>query len=273
MLRFLPPGVGRTPPEVEVGYVLSHAGRRYSVAGGTRTGNQYRANFDVLHVDQVLPLVAVADGMGDGPGATLAGDTAVRTLVDAVRGAVRGAVRDAGHPVDVGLLRAAVAEAQTRVRTAGGDLKGLTGATLTALVPGTDGGPGWIVQLGDSRAYRLRDGLLELLTTDHNRAWLSAVHGGQPGEAPRYQLTRFVGHPADPEPDLLSVSLRPGDVYCLCTDGVSEAVSHSRLARRLGSGLDPIKIVHDLLSDVLAAGGRDNATVTLLRVEPDPVPT
>lgn len=258
-----PAGFGRSPAEGEVGRVVDYAGRRFSIAGGTRIGHRYRANFDVLHVDTVLPFVAVADGLGDGPGSTLAGTTAVQTLVSAVHAA--------GRQIGPDRLRAAIVDAQARVRAAGAEVGGLTGATLTALVADAQGTDGWIAQIGDSRAYRLRNGLLELLTSDHNRAWLQAVHGARPGDPPlaaaRYQLTRYVGHPADPEPDLLYVSLRPGDVYCLCTDGVSELLDHPRLARRLGADADPVKIVHVLLSDALAAGGQDNATVAVVRVE------
>lgn len=234
------------------------------MAGGTRIGHRYRANFDVLHVDPVLPLVAVADGLGDGPGSRLAGTTAVQTLVSAVHAAP-------DRQIGPDRLRRAITDAQAQVRAASAEFEGFTGATLTALVADTQGTDGWIAQLGDSRAYRLRDGLLELLTTDHNRAWLYAVHGPRPGDPPpaaaRYQLTRFVGHPAGPEPDLLYVSLRPGDVYCLCTDGVSESLDHARLARRLSADADPVKIVHVLLSDALAAGGQDNATLAVVRVE------
>ena len=259
-----PPGLGRPPADSEVGRVVEYAGRRFSVAGGTRIGPRYSANYDVLHVDPVVPFVAVADGLGDGPGSALAGTTAVQTLVTAVRAA--------GREIGATRLRAATAQAQAQVRAAGVGAEGLTGTTLTALVADPGGEDGWLVQLGDSRAYRLRDGLLELLTADHNRAWLHAVHGGRPGEPPsaaaRYHLTRYVGHPADPEPDLLYVALRPGDVYCLCTDGVSELVEHPRLARRLGADADPVKIAHMLLSDAMAAGGRDNATLAVLRVEP-----
>jgi hypothetical protein len=132
---------------------------------------------------------------------------------------------------------------------------------------------GWIVQIGDSRAYRLRDGLLELLTVDHTAAWLGAVYGWYPADSPaaaaaRYQLTRYVGHPAMPEPDLLNVSLRPGDVYCLCTDGVAEQLDYQRLSGRLGAAGNLLETVRSVLADTLVAGGRDNATIAVLRVEP-----
>lgn len=263
------------PVEGDVTRVFPHAGHRLEVAAGTRVGHRYRANFDVLHVDPKLPFVAVADGMGDGRGSTVAGDTTMETIV--------AAVRAAGPDVGPDELRAAVAEAQTRVRAAGRELGELTGCTFTGLIAAPEtyaegGGPveayAWIVQLGDSRAYRLRDGLLELLTVDHTAAWLGAVYGWYPADsaqaaAARYQLTRYVGHPSAPEPDLLHVSLRPGDIYCVCTDGVAEQLDYQRLANRLGTAGSPGESVRGILADTLAAGGRDNATVAVLRVRSD----
>ncbi len=232
---------------------------RLRTAADSQVGNRYRANFDVLHVDPRRPFVVVADGMGDGPGSAAAGRTAVDVVTRAVGDAAAGP----------GLLRAAVAEAQSGVRAAGARLGGLTGCTLTAFVAG-DTADAWIAQIGDSRAYRLRDGLLELLTVDHTAAWLGALYGWYPADSPeaaaaRYRLTRYVGHPGEPEPDVLNVSLRAGDVYCLCTDGLSEQVSYERLRDRL-SLPDPAAAVTQLLMETLAAGGRDNATVAVIRI-------
>lgn len=360
-------GPDRLPAEGDVARAFQHAGHRLLVAGGTRVGHHYPTNFDVLHVDPRLPFLAVADGMGGGRGSAVAGSTTMETIV----AAVRAAAPDVGPDT----LRAAVAEAQARVRAAGAELAELTGCTFTGLIavpaaaerldgptrrdgagpgprslpggasaaprttgsasrgrgplaPGADtgspaallargsaltratplarsappvgwaapaarsapdasaavgsdpdsGGPdhtaasAWIVQIGDSRAYRLRDGLLELLTVDHTAAWLGAVYGWYPADSPaaataRYQLTRYVGHPGAPEPDLLHVSLRPGDVYCLCTDGVAEQLDYQRLADRLGAATSPVETVRRVLADTLVAGGRDNATIAVLRVE------
>nr|MDT0656648.1 serine/threonine-protein phosphatase [Micromonospora sp. DSM 115978] len=286
-------GPDRRPAEGDVARTFDHLGVRISVAGGTRIGNRYPANFDVLHVDRTTPFLAVADGMGGGEGSAVAGSTAMTTFV--------AAVRAVGTAIGPEHLRAAVEQAQNRVRDAGNRLGELTGCTLTALITGPAGPaawspgsptwnapttmwnptvrsgpprsrPGWIVQLGDSRAYRLRDGRLELLTVDHTEAWLGTLHGWYPAGSPeanaaRYRLTRYVGHPDSPEPDLLNVSLLPGDVYCVCTDGVTDEIGYAVLARRLATDADPIKIVHGLLVDALAAGGRDNATLAVLRVE------
>lgn len=223
-------------------------------------GNRYPANFDVLHLDAERPLVVVADGMGGGRGSAVAGRTAVDVFVAEAAPSPRA-------------LRAAVAEVQSRVLAAGAELGELTGCTLTAFVAGEAGETegAWIVQLGDSRAYRLRNGLLELLTTDHTIAWLGAVYGWWPADSPeahaaRYRLTRYAGHPDAPEPDVLNVTLRPGDVYLLCTDGLAEQVGYDRLGEALQGKPDPGEAVTALLRESLAAGGDDNATAAVIRV-------
>jgi serine/threonine protein phosphatase PrpC len=237
--------------------------RRLSVAGATDVGRRYPANFDVMHVDGERPIVVVADGMGAGRGSAVAG----RTAVD---GFVAGA-RAAGARPEAAALRAAVAEIQRQVGRAGADLGELTGCTLTALV-GCEPDAAWIAHVGDSRAYRWRDGLLEQLTVDHTMAWIGAVNGWYPFDSPqaardRYHLTRYVGHPDEPEPDLMYVSLRPGDVLCLCTDGIAEQVPYRRLAEVLGGDRPAGDMVGRLVADAAAAGGSDNATAVVIAVD------
>jgi PPM family protein phosphatase len=231
-------------------------------AGGTEVGRRYRANFDVLYLAGDPPWAVVADGMGDGQGSAVASRTAVDVLV--------AHLRDAGEALGPDLLRSAVARAQERVRAAGTRIAGLTGCTLTALLP-TGTGDAWIAHVGDSRVYRQRAGLLELLTTDHTAAWLGAVYGWYPADSPeaaaaRCRLHRYIGHPGAPEPDVLNVRLLPGDVLCVCTDGLAEQVTYQRLGQVLAGSGPPREQVDTLLADSLAAGGRDNATVAVLRV-------
>ncbi|WP_430786402.1 PP2C family protein-serine/threonine phosphatase [Actinoplanes sp. G11-F43] len=246
------------------------AGRRLSAVAGSVVGNRYRANFDVLHLDDEIPLAVVADGMGDGPGSTAAGRTAVETFV-----------REASGDTPA-VLRNAVAEVQKAVREAGRRIPDLTGCTLAALV--ADSGRGmtttgrvvdeaaaWIVQLGDSRVYRMRAGCFELLTTDHTAAWLGVLNGWYaPGSREayrdRHRLTRYAGHPAMPEPDLLNISLRPEDLLLICTDGVSDQVDDRALEQLLTGEPDPAGAVERLLTLTLDKGGDDNATAVIIAV-------
>ncbi|WBB72024.1 serine/threonine-protein phosphatase [Micromonospora sp. WMMD1128] len=257
----------RRPLDQPVGVARRLAAGRFTVeiAGGSVVGHHYPENYDVLHVDETLPLAVVCDGMGEGDGSRVAGATATRTFVEQVRAA--------WPTVDAAGLRTAAAVAQTRVRQAGAALVGLTGCTLTALVVEPDGGQGWLVQIGDSRAYRLRDGLLELVTVDHTMAWLGVLHGWWPAGSPeavraRYQLLRYVGHPDRPDPDLLAVPLRRGDTWLLCTDGVSDQLGYHRLRDLLAARRDPKRTAQALLDASLDAGGDDNATAVVLRVHP-----
>jgi serine/threonine protein phosphatase PrpC len=225
------------------------------------TGKRYDDNYDALLLDPATPIAAVADGMGDGPGSALASHRTAQVFG-----------REAAGADSPAALRAVVSQIQVSVRRDGRDLHELTGCTLTAFT--TDDDAAWIVQLGDSRAYRLRDGLLELLTVDHTVAWLGILHGWFPvdsdeANAARHRLTRYIGHPDAPEPDVMSVTLRPGDVYLLCTDGVSDQLSYERLTQILSSTTadDPAAAAHILLDETIEAGGEDNATAVVIRVE------
>jgi PPM family protein phosphatase len=247
-------------------FTVRDGDRTLTFAGGTEIGRRYHANFDVFHLGDDPPLAVVADGMGDSEGSAAASNVAVQVFVAEIT-----EIRMTHRPLSPAAIRDAVAVAQQRVLAAGARIGGLTGCTLTALVP-DKAGDAWIAQIGDSRAYRYRNGLLELLTVDHTAAWLGAVYGWYPADSPqaaaaRYRLHRYLGHPDSPEPDVLNVALRPGDVLCVCTDGLAEQVSYQRLSQVLGSGHRLNEMVDLLLADSLAAGGRDNATLAMLRVD------
>ncbi|MBY8850164.1 protein phosphatase 2C domain-containing protein [Saccharothrix sp. MB29] len=225
-----------------------------SAAAGSEVGNRYRANFDAFSLSSDPLLAVVADGMGDGPGSAMAGRTAVDLVVERARGRKEG-------------LSEAVAEAHRLVFDFGRDNGVLAGCTVTALAECPDGF--WLAQIGDSVVPVAR---WAAGAADHrpHDGWLGAVHGWYPfdsaeARAARYHLTRFVGHFEAPEPDLLRVGVRSGDVLLLCTDGVAEQVPYRRLAEVLGSGAPPEEAVRALLDDAEAAGGRDNATAIVVR--------
>ncbi len=227
-------------------------------AAGSVVGRRYADNFDVVHLTEEPLLAVVADGMGDGEGSRTAGRTAVDVFVDRV-----------GAATDAATFREAVAEAQLQVSAAGRRIGELTGCTLTALAASPSGL--WLVQIGDSRGYRLRAGLLEQLTVDHTMAWLGAVNGWYAFDSPeaaaaRYQLTRYIGHPGHPEPDVLNIGPRAGDVLLLCSDGVPDQVPYQRIREVLAWPAPPADQVRRLLADTESAGGRDNATAVVVHV-------
>ena len=234
-------------------------------AVGSEVGRRYRANFDVAHLDLDPLLAVVADGMGDSDGSALAGRTTVDTFVERDPG--RAGEDRAGDDPGGGLGRAGPGGRDRPTRRRYGRLH-----ADRADRGRRQGGDGlWITQLGDSRVYRFRDDLLELLTVDHTMAWLGVAHGlyafdSPQAKAARYNLTRYVGHAARPEPDVLSVVTAPGDVYLLCSDGVAEQVPYQRIREILRLHIEPGAMVERLLAAADVAGGQDNATAIVVRV-------
>src|SRR5207245_6156275 len=108
-------------------------------------------------------------------------------------------------------------------------LRGM-GTTCTALV--LRGSRAWIAHVGDSRAYRIRDGSVEQLTSDHSLAHRGAAYA--------HILTRALGVQPDVEVDLIPVStgLRAGDVFLLCSDGLWGQVSDADIAAIVAADSD-----------------------------------
>lgn len=143
-----------------------------------------------------------------------------------------------------------------------------TSTTVTAGV--FDGDALHVGHVGDSRAYLLRDGELEALTSDHTLVQ-SLVDEGRITEQEarvhphRNLILKAVDGHRDPEPDLFSVPLRPGDRLLLCSDGCSGSVDPSELATLLGDGAVG-DAAHALVRAALDGGSTDNVTVVIAEV-------
>jgi protein phosphatase len=229
---------------------------------GTDTGRQRRANED-SHLARA-PLFVVADGMGGAQ----AGEVASRIAVESFEGGLQGA----GEP-EVALAQLAH-EANARIHELShshAEQAGM-GTTLTAFYVGERDVS--IAHVGDSRAYRLRDAELTRLTEDHSLVDELLRQGRlTPEEAlehpQRSVITRALGPEGFVEVDTRSYSAHDGDVYLLCSDGLTTMVPEERLAELLIAYAP--KSLRDageaLIAAANEAGGRDNITVLLLRVE------
>jgi protein phosphatase len=208
---------------------------------------------------------AVADGLGGHQGGEVASAAAVEPLA-ALDG--RG-FADPGEAAEA--LAVAIRQANTAIldQAAGNpELWGM-GTTLTAAALAGDRRL-QLAHVGDSRAYLLRDGALDQLTTDHTVVG-ELVRRGRltPGQAAvhpdRSILTRAVGLdptvPVDlPDP----LELHPGDQVLLCSDGLTEAVGDDRIADLLSTATDGDAACRSLIDAANAAGGPDNITVVLI---------
>src|SRR4051794_26903866 len=226
----------------------------------TDTGRQRHANEDSYFAR--APLFAVADGMGGAQ----AGEVASRIAAEAF-GPEEGWE---GSPE--GYLRSIAQSANERIhRLAKADsTRSGMGTTLTAAL--LDGDEVSLAHVGDSRAYRFRDGELKLLTSDHSLVEELRRQGRLTDEQAedhpqRSIITRALGPESDVVVDTMTYRARPGDVYLLCSDGLTTMVKEARIAEILSATDDLDEAVDRLVADANAAGGRDNITVVAFRLE------
>jgi PPM family protein phosphatase len=227
---------------------------------GTDTGRQRRANEDSLLAR--APLFLVADGIG----CARAGEVASRIAVESFQ----GGVQDASAPE--GALAELTREANARIHELShshAEQAGM-GTTLTAIYVGERDVS--IAHVGDSRAYRFRNGELLRLTDDHSLVDELLRQGRlTPEEAvehpQRSVITRALGPEGAVEVDTRSYTARGGDVYLLCSDGLTTMLAEERLAELLGAGETLRDTGEALIAAANEAGGRDNITVVLLRLE------
>ena len=227
---------------------------------GTDTGRQRRANEDSMLARP--PLFVVADGMGG----ARAGEVASRLAVESFQGGLPDTADAEGN------LAAYARQANVSIHElsqANAEHAGM-GTTLTAVYVGTEEVA--IAHVGDSRAYCLRGGELLRLTDDHSLVDELIRQGKLTAEEAvehpqRSVITRALGPEPEVEIDTRSYRARDGDVYLLCSDGLTTMVPDERLAGILLAHPRLRDAGEALIAAANEAGGRDNITVVLLRVE------
>jgi serine/threonine protein phosphatase PrpC len=228
-------------------------------AARTDTGRQRHTNEDAYFARS--PAYAVADGM---VGAQ-AGEVAARIAADEFEANLReeGTAEERLSRM-AGEANRKIYELAKTDSSRSGMGTTLTGALLTDSEIS-------IVHVGDSRAYLFRDDTLRQLTRDHSLVEELRRHGRitteEAEEHPqRSIITRALGPDADVEPDVQTHQMRSGDVFLLCSDGLTSMVREDRMQEIL-SGRESLRSAADALVDEAnAAGGRDNITVVAFRV-------
>ena len=224
------------------------------------TGRRRSENEDSSYVR--VPLFMIADGMGGAQAGEVASRIAVETFQEGMP--------DGPDPVGE-RLAAVIAEANRRVYDAAAADDGLAGMGTTCTAAYLDETEVVVAHVGDSRCYRLRDGLLEQLTDDHSLVG-ELVRRGQltdeeaEAHPQRSIITRALGPEAEVEVDRMTFAAQDGDLYLLCSDGLTDMLPDARIAEIL-TGEGPLAGRADALVDAAnAAGGRDNITVVLFAV-------
>jgi protein phosphatase len=214
-------------------------------------------------------LFVVADGMGGARGGEVASRIVVQSLPEVIDSMLR--LRPGGGPYDVDqMLYDAIARANHNVymqKVENQDLRGM-GTTCVAAIVNDDHLT--IGNVGDSRIYMLRQGLLQQLTEDHSEVYEQVKAGNMTREEARLskfrnRITRFIGARADVEPDVATFPLAQGDTVLICSDGLTVELSDARIARILATYPDPQQTCEQLVAAALQHGGSDNVTVVVLR--------
>ncbi len=222
-------------------------------AGSTDVGRQRHTNEDALLVSP--PFFAVADGMGG----ARAGEVASQLAMEAF-----GADRATDlSPED--RLAAIARDANRRIYDLASqdETRRGMGTTLTAAIVSDDEVS--IGHVGDSRAYRLREGELEQLTRDHSLvAELERTGQISPEAAEHHPQRSIITRALGPEPevrvDTMTVPAKAGDVFLLCSDGLHGYVDEKEIARLLARG-SPERASAELVELTLQNGAPDNVTV------------
>lgn len=233
---------------------------RLAWGGATDQGRIRANNQDAMYADSGL--FVVADGMGGHQGGEVAANLAVRTVAQA-------------DPEGLAQLRDAITEANRVVHETAieqPELHGM-GTTLTTLAVSreTESPQFVLLNVGDSRIYRHRDGQLEQLTEDHSYVAELVRRGEIDEEAAtvhpyRNMLTRAIGVHAEVEIDEWVLDPVAGDRFMLCSDGLTNELDDSEIAEQLALEQDPSATAKALVGLANKRGGRDNSTVLIVDV-------
>jgi PPM family protein phosphatase len=213
------------------------------VGSSSEIGHVRRRNEDSLLVLADVGVYAVADGLGGHP----AGDVASQTAVARLRELLADGLPEGEDPEKV--TSSTLAAVHAAVIAAAQQDPERSGMATTAVLATVRGDTLYVGHVGDSRAYLLRDGVLQALTKDHGM-------GGY--------LTQALGLDRQVSPDVTEVGLRSADRVLLCTDGLTNMLADPELEAIMRDGDDAQAVCDALVDAALDAGGVDNVTVIVL---------
>jgi serine/threonine protein phosphatase PrpC len=226
----------------------------------TDTGRQRRGNEDSAFAR--APLFVIADGMGGAQAGEVASKIAVEVF--------EGGLPEQGTPEERLVESAQAANRRIYEISSTEHERAGMGTTLTAVY--VDDADIAVAHVGDSRAYLYRDGELARLTQDHTLVEELVRRGKlteeQAAEHPqRSIITRALGIDPDVDVDTWTYPGRAGDVVLLCSDGLTSMINEQQVAAILSDESDLDRAAERLIAAANDAGGRDNITVVLFRLE------
>ena len=245
---------------------IDAGGRRFQLewAGVTDVGLRRDTNQDSFFAE--YPLFIVADGMGGHAGGEIASQRTIARLEALL---AEGQVNRPGIESALELVVGDIA-AHPETTDEG------TGTTLTGVFLEADGDDlHWVaLNIGDSRVYLLREDRLVQVTTDHSVVQeLIAAGKISPDEAEGHPysnvITRAVGASELTAPDYVTIDVRAGDRFVICSDGLTKELTDYGIQHFLNENADPGAAVDAMLAAALENGGRDNVTLVIVQVAGD----
>jgi len=246
------------------------------VAVRTDAGEVRSHNEDAVFGDAALGLAILADGMGG----YSAGEVASSMATSLLAGSLVGTLDERepqqfdgdGQRVAHRQLRERIEQANADIYLAAQRNPGYYGMGTTLVVAWFYDNMVTLAHLGDSRAYRLRGNFFERLTRDHSLLQHQLDSGIISAEEARFSrsknlVTRALGVDLPVEPEIRDLSVRPGDVYLLCSDGLTDMVGDVEIGATMRAlAADPVAAAERLVQMANENGGRDNISVILVRV-------
>lgn len=243
----------------------------YTAAALTDVGRKRASNEDAFGFSVEHGIYVVCDGMGGAAAGEIASSLAVGEVLRLLEKRNENAERTEAETMPA-LAEQAVHAANEIVfsRAQSDDKLSGMGTTLVVLVAEKD--RLWVVNVGDSRCYRLRNQCLEQLTLDHSLVEeLVRLGRMTPGEALssplRNVITRALGTQSSITPDIIELEAEPGDLYLLCSDGLPREISDETIESILTMDLSLEEMCANLVHAAKKAGGNDNITCVLVRAE------
>jgi protein phosphatase len=244
--------------------------------GATDPGKKRANNEDAYLVNDELRLYAVADGVGGSEAGEVASRIAVDTIAEVMPDLLGDADRTppaearSGDVPELAAFRHAVLLANRHIIEEARRNPARTGmgTTLTALLLARK--RTFLAHIGDSRAYRLRNGTLAQLTNDHSivaeQVRSGLITAAQARTSPyRHVITQALGIDREAAPDLLEQPVKQGDTFLLCSDGLTEMVGNREIGSIL-AGSAPRDAAQKLIDAANEQGGVDNITAVVVQV-------
>ena len=231
-------------------------------------------NEDALGADPNIGLFVLADGLGGYNAGEVASTMAVSSLLSGLGSELEQAhSNEDGNFDPARALRDALIDMNDEIFRAALNSTVYEGMATTAVVAWFLGGRLWVAHAGDSRLYRYRAGALQQVTKDHSFSQELLDAGMISEEEARVLpaknlVTRAVGASPSLDPEVHDYELESGDILLLCSDGLTEMVSNADIGAMVGNDESDIaQAARRLVEAANDAGGRDNCSVILVRVD------